>query len=82
MDLGKEHTHQEASYKTGDSSCMGCHNDMGTHSAAHPGFKAVEEKIAHEPGIHDAGAVLGAAAQKASAAAKAANPRLKRVHGA
>ncbi len=47
----------------------------------HPGFKAVEAKIAKEPGIRNPGAVLAAASRKASPAAKKRNPRLKRVRG-
>lgn len=47
----------------------------------HPGFKAVEAKIAQEPGIRNPGAVLAAASRKASPAAKKRNPRLKRVRG-
>lgn len=49
------------------------------HSAKHPGFKAVEAKIAKEPGVRNPGAVLAAASRGASAKAKKANPRLKRV---
>lgn len=52
------------------------------HSATHPGFKAVEAKIGREKGIRNPGAVLAAAARKASPAAKKANPRLERVKGA
>lgn len=51
------------------------------NSKAHPGFKAVEAKIGKESGIRNPGAVLAAATRKASPAAKAANPRLKRVKG-
>jgi len=50
-------------------------------SKAHPGFKAVAAKIAREPGIRDAGAVLASRTRAASPAAKRANPRLKRVKG-
>ena len=50
-------------------------------SAAHPGFKAVEAKIAQEPGIRNPGAVLAAATRNASPAAKRRNPRLNRVKG-
>jgi hypothetical protein len=46
---------------------------------AHPGFKAVEAKIAREPGIRNPGAVLAASTRNASKAAKKANPRLNRV---
>lgn len=51
------------------------------HTAAHPGFKAVEKKIGREKGIRNPGAVLAAAARKASPAAKKRNPRLERVGG-
>lgn len=47
--------------------------------AKHPGFKAVEAKIGKEPGIKNPGAVLAAASRKASPAAKAKNPALKKV---
>ena len=52
-------------------------------SKAHPGFKAVQNKIAKQPGISKkaAGAILASSSRKASAKAKAANPRLKRVKG-
>ena len=49
----------------------------------HPGFKAVQSKIAakgHMP-MADAGAVLASAAMHASPKARAANPRLARVKG-
>lgn len=50
---------------------------------AHPGFKAVQSKIASQQGISQerAGAILAAGARKASPAAKAANPKLKKVKG-
>jgi hypothetical protein len=49
----------------------------------HPGFKAVQLKIAAKQGVSKkaAGAILAAATRKASPAAKKANPRLKRVKG-
>jgi hypothetical protein len=49
--------------------------------ATHPGFKAVQSKIAAKQGIskESAGAILASSARKASAKAKAANPRLKKV---
>ena len=52
-------------------------------SKAHPGFKAVQEKIAKKQGISKerAGAILAAGARKASKKAVKANPRLKRVSG-
>lgn len=47
----------------------------------HPGFKAVQNKIAAKQGISkkQAGAILAASTRNASAAAKRKNPRLKRV---
>lgn len=52
-------------------------------SKAHPGFKAVESKIAKKEGVSEkaAGAILAKSTRSASAKAKAANPRLKRVRG-
>lgn len=48
---------------------------------AHPGFKAVQSKIASKEGISSkkAGAILAASTRGAPKAAKKANPRLKRV---
>ena len=48
---------------------------------AHPGFKAVQAKIAKKQGISKdrAGAILAASTRKASAAAKKKNPALKKV---
>lgn len=53
------------------------------HSAKHPGFKAVQEKIAKKSGVSKerAGAILASATRKASLAAVKANPRLKKVSG-
>lgn len=51
------------------------------HSAKHPGFKAVEAKIAKQPGVKNAGAILASRSRNASPAAKARNPRLNRVSG-
>ena len=50
---------------------------------AHPGFKAVQAKIAKRQGISQerAGAILTAGARKASSKAVKANPRLKKVSG-
>lgn len=60
-------------------------NKMGyaKKGGAHPGFKAVQAKIAAKQGVSKkaAGAILAASTRKASAKAKAANPRLKRVKG-
>ena len=52
-------------------------------SKAHPGFKAVQSKIAKQQGVSKkaAGAILASATRKASASAKRANPRLKKVAG-
>ena len=52
-------------------------------SKAHPGFKAVQRKIASKQGVsmERAGAILAAGARKASAKAVQKNPRLKRVSG-
>ncbi len=51
---------------------------------AHPGFKgamaSIEKKEGKSPGA--AAAILAAGARNASAAAKKANPRLKRAKGA
>ena len=53
---------------------------MSKHGA-HPGFKAVAKKIAEEKDIdiEKANAILAASTRGASAAAKAKNPRLRRV---
>jgi hypothetical protein len=45
----------------------------------HPGFKAVQSKIAKRYGMKRAGAILASATRKAGKKAKARNPRLKRV---
>lgn len=49
----------------------------------HPGFKAVQKKIAAKEGVSmdKAGAILASSSRKASAAAKAKNPKLKKVKG-
>lgn len=49
----------------------------------HPGFKAVQNKIAKKEGVSKkaAGAILANATRHASAKAKKANPHLKRVKG-
>lgn len=49
--------------------------------AKHPGFKAVQKKIAKKEGMSEdeAGAVLAASTRKAGKAARKANPRLNRV---
>lgn len=50
---------------------------------AHPGFSAVQSKIAAKEGVSKdrAGAILASASRHASKAAKKANPRLNRVKG-
>lgn len=48
-------------------------------STSHPGFKAVQKKIAKKYGMKRAGAILASATRKASPAAKKANTHLKRV---
>jgi len=51
------------------------------HSKAHPGFHAVQKKIAKKYGMKKAGAILAASTRGASKAAKKKNPRLKKVKG-
>lgn len=60
---------------------MGVGNAYRKHTSAHPGFKAVQKKIAGKYGMKAAGAILASKTRHASAAAKQANPRLKRVKG-
>jgi len=50
-------------------------------SKAHPGFKAVQSKIARSEGVSKkaAGAILANSSRNASAGAKKANPRLNKV---
>lgn len=52
-------------------------------AAKHPGFKAVQAKIAKKEGVSSerAGAILAASSRHASKAAKRANPNLKKVKG-
>jgi hypothetical protein len=47
----------------------------------HPGFKAVQSKIAKKEGVSEkrAGAILAASTRGTSKAAKKANPALKKV---
>lgn len=49
----------------------------------HPGFKAVQSKIAAKEGVSKkaAGAILAKSSRKASSKAKAKNPKLKKVKG-
>jgi hypothetical protein len=55
----------------------------GPNMAKHPGFKAVQSKIAAKEGVSKAraGAMLAASTRRASAGAKKKNPHLKRVKG-
>jgi hypothetical protein len=50
-------------------------------SKRHPGFGAIQDKIASKEGVskESAGAILAAATRRASSGAKKANPRLNRV---
>jgi len=52
-------------------------------SKSHPGFKAVQAKIARREGVSKqaAGAILASATRNAGAKAHKANPRLSRVRG-
>lgn len=52
-------------------------------SMKHPGFKSVQSSIAAKEGVSKkrAGAMLAASTRRASASAKAANPRLRKVKG-
>ena len=45
----------------------------------HPGFKAVQKKIAKKYGMKAAGAILASATRRANKSAKRKNPRLKKV---
>lgn len=59
------------------------YDKKGRGMKAHPGFKAVQKKVAKSAGIsmERAGAVVAAGARKASKKAVAKNPRLKKVSG-
>lgn len=50
-------------------------------SKKHPGFKAIQGKIAKKYGMKKAGAILASATRKASAKAKRKNPKLRKVKG-
>ncbi|CAB4152915.1 hypothetical protein UFOVP621_34 [uncultured Caudovirales phage] len=56
---------------------------MADNKKSHPGFKAVQKKIAAKEGVSEkaAGAILASSSRKASAKAKANNPKLKKVKG-
>lgn len=50
-------------------------------ASKHPGFKAVQSKIAAQQGVSKdrAGAILAASTRRASPSAKRKNPNLKKV---
>jgi hypothetical protein len=52
-------------------------------ASKHPGFKAVQAKIAKKEGVSSdrAGAILAASSRGASKAAKKSNPKLAKVKG-
>jgi len=52
-------------------------------TSKHMGFKAVQAQVARKEGVSKkaAGAIVAAAARKASPAAKRSNPHLKKVKG-
>lgn len=54
---------------------------MAASKKKHPGFAKVQGSIAAKEGVsmRDAGAILAASTRRASAGAKNANPRLKKV---
>lgn len=56
---------------------------MVKHSKKHPGFAAVQNKIAKKEGVSPAraGAIVAAGARNASKAAHKANPKLNKVKG-
>lgn len=56
---------------------------MARNSKKHPGFEAVQNKIAKKQGISKkaAGAILASSTRKASPSAKKKNPNLRRVKG-
>ena len=55
---------------------------MTKHTTKHPGFKAVQGKIASKMGVSKerAGAILASKTRSASTKAKKVNPRLKKVN--
>lgn len=52
-------------------------------ASKHPGFKAVQAKVAKQEGVSKerAGAIVAAASRGASKKAKEANPKLNKVKG-
>lgn len=67
----------------GKKSKKDCSLSAAKAKKSHPGFKAVENKIAKKEGISKdrAGAILASASRKASGKAHKANPRLNKVKG-
>jgi hypothetical protein len=59
------------------------HKGIHEHSAEHPGFKAVVDKVEKQQGVskETAEKEIGYAKAHASAAAKRANPRLNNTRG-
>jgi hypothetical protein len=49
--------------------------------AKHPGFAAIQGKVAKKYGSKAAGAILASSTRNASAKAKKKNPRLRKVRG-
>lgn len=56
---------------------------MAKHSKAHPGFSTIMGRIERKEGVSakTAGAELAASSRHASAKAKRANPKLRKVKG-
>lgn len=54
MNLGKDHSHQNGGYKTGDS-CGGCHNDLSHAAAPHWIHGAIKHPGALTKQAHAAG---------------------------
>lgn len=65
------------------SGSIGGEDRHNPRKAAHPGFKSVQKGIQKRMGVSKerAGAILASSTRKASASAKAKNPRLKKVRG-
>jgi len=75
---GKQSTLPTKSVGPASMSYGGGHND----DSSHPGFAAVESKVEKEGySKEQAGAIVASTARHASAAAKKANPNLKKVKG-
>jgi hypothetical protein len=58
-------------------------NKTMAKKTSHPGFKAVQKKIASKQGVsmESAGKILASAGRKASAKAKTKNPNLMKISG-